>query len=146
MEVKFRLANFSDLESIIRLCNECFQEETSMEYATKIFKETEHNDDHLYLIGEVDGKIVAHSKITVIKTIYEKMNIYAILNHVCVKPEYRRGGIATKMLDEITRLCLERNVKTLELWSNNVRIPAHACYLAYGFHLDDAGFFSKNIV
>lgn len=145
MEIKFRLAEEKDLKNIIDLCNECFYENTSMEYAEKIFNETKNNPNDLYLIGECDGKIVAHSKITIIKTIYEKMNIYAILNHVCVKPEYRRHRLATKMLDEIERLCKERGVKTMELWSNNVRVPAHACYKKYGFHLDEAGFFSKQI-
>lgn len=71
------------------------------------------------------------------------MNTYAILNHVCVKEEYRRHQIATKMLDEVSKICKEKGVKTLELWSNNVRVPAHGCYKKYGFHLDDAGFFSK---
>lgn len=145
MEVEFRLATEKDLKGIIDLCNECFQEETSMEYATRIFEETKDNPNDLYLIGLVDGKIIAHSKITIIKTIYEDMNIYAILNHVCVKPEYRRHQIATKMLDEITRLCRERGVKTMELWSKNIRVPAHACYKNYGFTLDDAGFFSKAV-
>ena len=76
---------------------------------------------------------------------YEKMNIYAILNHVCVKPEYRRHNIATKMLEKIEDICSLHNVKTMELWSNNVRVPAHACYKKYGFSLDDAGFFSKPV-
>jgi len=143
--VEFRLAAENDLEAIIDLCNECFFEETSMEYARKIFEESKNDPNSLYVVGIVDGKIVAHTKVTIVKTIYEKMNIYAILNHVCVKPEYRRHQIATKMLDEVTKLCLERDVKTLELWSNNVRIPAHACYKNYGFTLDDAGFFSKKI-
>ena len=33
----------------------------------------------------------------------------------------------------------------MELWSNNVRVAAHACYKRFGFTLDDAGFFSKEI-
>lgn len=145
MEVKFHLAVDEDLEGIINLCNECFFENTSMEYAKKMFDQSKNDPNSLYLVGVAEGKIVAHTKITIIPTIYENMNVYAILNHVCVKPEYRRHKIATKMLDEITRLCKERGVKTIELWSNNVRVPAHACYRNYGFTLDDAGFFSKKI-
>ena len=145
MNVQFRLAHIEDVEKIIELCNYCFEENTSMEYANRMFLETQDDPNHIYLIGECDGEFVAHAKITIIKTIYEKMNVYAILNHVCVKPEYRRHGIATKMLDEITKICQEHGVKTMELWSNNVRVPAHACYKNYGFHLDDAGFFSKKI-
>ena len=73
------------------------------------------------------------------------MGIYSILNHVCVKPEYRRHGIATMMLDKIKEICVEKNCAKMELWSNNVRTAAHACYHNYGFHLDEAGFFSYNL-
>lgn len=145
MNVVFKIATENDIEGIIKLCNECFQEETSLEYAKKIFEQTKNDLNHIYLIGMIDNEIIAHTKITIIPTMYEKMNTYSILNHVCVKPSYRRHNIATKMLDEITKICLEHNCKTIELWSNNVRTAAHACYKNYGFHLDEAGFFSKQI-
>ena len=143
--VNFSEVTLNDVEEIISLCNECFNENTSLEYAKESFLLTQNDGNDIYLKGVFDGKIIAHSKITIIHTMYEKMNTYAILNHVCVKPEYRRCGVATKMLDEITKICLKKGVKTLELWSNNVRVAAHACYKNYGFHLDDAGFFSKKI-
>ena len=145
MKVNFRLALLYDVPSIIELCNECFFENTSLEYAINSFKNTMNSPNDIYLVGEVDDKIIAHSKITIIETMYEKMNVYAILNHVCVKEEYRRHNIATLMLKEIERICRLKKVKTMELWSNNVRVPAHACYKKYGFGLDDAGFFSKPV-
>lgn len=145
MDVIFKIATSDDVANIIKLCNLCFFEETNIDYAKRIFEETKNDTNQIYLVGIIDGKVVSHAKITVIPTIYEKMNTYAILNHVCVHPDYRRHGIATKMLDEITRICLEHKCKTMELWSNNVRTAAHACYHHYGFHLDEAGFFSKQI-
>ncbi len=145
MNVEFKVANINDVEAIIELCNECFEENTSLEYALETFKKTMNSDEHIYLIGIVDNIVVAHSKITMIPTIYEKMNKYAILNHVCVKPEYRRHNIATKMLDVITDICKENGCKTIELWSNNYRQAAHACYKKYGFVVNDAKFFSKDI-
>ncbi len=145
MDVIFKIATSDDVANIIKLCNLCFFEETDLDYAKRIFEETKNDTNQIYLVGIIDGKVVSHAKITVIPTIYEKMNTYAILNHVCVHPDYRRHGIATKMLDEITRICLEHKCKTMELWSNNVRTAAHACYHHYGFHLDEAGFFSKQI-
>lgn len=144
-EVIFRKASLEDVEGIIKLCNECFEEETSLAYAKRVFEETMHDENQIYLIGVMDNQIVAHTKITIIPTIYENMNTYSIINHVCVKPEYRRNNIATKMLDEVTRICKEKNCKAIELWSNNFRVPAHACYNKYGFVVNDAKFFSKEI-
>ncbi len=145
MEVRFRLANSNDLEGIITLCNECFEENTSMEYAKKIYEETKNDKNQIYLIGEADGKIIAHTKITIIPTIYEKMNTYAILNHVCVKKEFRRLNIATHMLDACSMICKKRGCVCMELWSMNFRIPAHECYKHYGFVVNDAKFFSKDL-
>ncbi len=145
MEVKFRIATRDDIKEIIDLCNVVFIEDTPYEYALKVFEETKDDPNNIYLVGIVDDKIVSHAKITVVHTMYEKMNTYAILNHVCVMEEYRRHNIATKMLMEIEKICKEHGCKKMELWSNNIRVPAHTCYKKYGFHLDDAGFFSMNV-
>ncbi len=144
-EIIFREMRLDDIFEVIDLCNTCFNETTDINYAKKIFQETINDKNQIYLIGLIDNKIIAHSKITIIPTIYEDMNIYAILNHVCVKPEYRRHNIATKMLDEVTRICKERNCKAIELWSKNFRQPAHECYKKYGFIVEDAKFFAKKI-
>lgn len=145
MKAKFRKAVYEDLENIIELCNECFEENTSLDYAQNIFLETEKDPNHIYLVGIIDEKIIAHAKITIIPTIYEKMNTYAILNHVCVSPQYRRHNIATQMLEEIEKICQEKNCVCMELWSNNYRVAAHACYKKYGFVPNDATFFSKKV-
>ncbi len=145
MEVKFKIATSSDVESIVNLCNFVFEEKTSLEYAKKIFEETKDNPNDIYLIGQMQDQVVAHAKITIIKTMYEDMNTYAILNHVCVHPQFRRHNIATKMLDEVTKICKKNNCKTIELWSMNFRKAAHACYQHYGFIKKNAGFFSKTI-
>lgn len=145
MNIYFRKACYDDVFDIITLCNECFGEETDIEYAKENFKKTENDDNQVYVVGLVDGKIIAHSKITIIPTMYKPMATYAILNHVCVKPEYRRHKIATKMLDFCNEICKENNCVKMELWSNNSRVPAHACYYEYGFNAEDAKFFSKEV-
>lgn len=145
MEVTFREMKKKDVPEVIALCNEVFKEETSLEYAMKTYKKHRKDPNSTYIVGVVDGKIVSHLKITVINTIYENMNTYAILNHVGVKEEYRRHGIATKMLDVAFKISKEQGCKKVELWSNNVRTAAHACYYNYGFELDDAGFFSMSV-
>ena len=145
MEVKFRKATLNDVESIVKLCNECFDENTTIDYAKKIFIETENDSNQIYLIGELEGYIIAHTKITIIPTIFEEMNTYSILNHVCVKEEYRRHNIATKMLEECEKICKEKKCISIKLWSKNFREAAQSCYKNFGFTVEDAGFFEKRI-
>ncbi len=145
MKVDFRVANEKDLQGIIDLCNECFDEDTSIEYAKKIYNENKNDPNQIYVVGVLDGKIIAHTKITIIPTIYEDMNTYAILNHVCVKPEYRREHIGTKLLDLCFDIAKEHGCKCVELWSKNFRVAAHGLYYKYGFDVMDAKFFTKDI-
>lgn len=145
MEVTFRPATAADLEDIIALTNECFDENTPLEYAQKIWAENEHDHNQIYLNGYLGAQLVAHVKISIIPTIYEDMNTFAILNHVCVKPDQRRHHLGTKLLDATFALCKERGVKTVELWSKNFREAAHALYQKYGFEVVDAKFFAKEV-
>ena len=103
MEVNFRPATRADLEDIITLTNLCFDEQTSLAYAEKIWDENANDSNQIYLNGYLNGELVAHTKITIIPTIYEEMNTFAILNHVCVKPDLRRHHLGTKLLDEVFR-------------------------------------------
>ena len=146
MDVNFKKAGYNDVEGIILLCNECFGEHTEVEEAQNIFKQTQDDDNQIYIVGVAENKIIAHMKITVIETMYKPMGTYAILNHVCVKPEYRRHQIASKMLDYCMKICKEKGCVKMELWSNNFRVPAHACYKKYGFKVEDAKFFSKEVM
>lgn len=145
MELVFKKAVLEDVKDIVELCNECFNENTDLEYATSIFEKTISDPNQIYLIGRVDGKAVAHLKITIIPTMYQPMSTYAILNHVCVKPDYRRHNIATHMLDVAKSVCIKHGCAKIELWSNNSRQAAHSCYKNYGFGIDDAKFFSLDI-
>lgn len=149
MEVNFKIASIEDVEAIVELCNECFDENTSIDHAKKVFAETLSDKNQIYIVGYISEegkeKLVAHTKLTIIPTIYEKMNTYAILNHVCVKPEYRRHNIATKLLVECEKVSKAHGCVIMELWSRNFRHAAHECYKHYGFKVDDASFFSKEI-
>lgn len=145
MELKFKIAGSNDIKGIIDLCNDCFGDGTSIEEATKIFEKTKNDPNVIHIIGEIDGKIVAHTRIQIIETMFKGMDTYAILNHVCVSGKYRRHNIATKMLKVVEKLCKEKNCIAIKLWSMNFRIPAHECYKKFGFEVSDAKFFSKEI-
>lgn len=145
MNVFFRKATANDIDDMIKLCNECFEENTDIIQARKIFEETKNDTNQIYLVGEINDEIVSTVKITIIPTIYTNMGTYAILNHVCVKKEYRRCNICTNMLKECENICKEYNCSDIKLWSMNFRIAAHECYKNFGFKKQEAGFFSKNI-
>lgn len=145
MQPKFRVATEDDLEAIVRLCNECFEENTTLDFAREVFTASKSDPNQIYLVGEVNGKIVAHGLVNIIPTMYDGMRKYAILNHICVDPEVRRGGIGTKLLDACFAVAEHYGCKTVDLWSKNFRKAAHGLYHKYGFEVLDAKFFEKEL-
>ncbi len=141
MELNFRFAKSEDIKELIDVCNLCFEENTDYDKALRVFQDTYDDPNQLYLIGTLDGKIVAHTKITIVPTLFDGMDTFAILNHVCVLPEYRRHHIADHMMDVIKKVCKERGCVSIKLWSCNFRVPAHKCYMKHGFEALDAKFF-----
>ena len=145
MKIDFKLADETDIEELVNVCNICFDEDTSIADAKESFKLQKNDKNQLYVIGLIDNKIVAHTRIAIIPTIFSGMDTYAILNHVCVLEEYRHHKIATEMLKVVEKLCQDRGCTSLKLWSKNFRTAAHACYKNFGFQTIDAAFFEKEI-
>ncbi len=144
MELKFCLAKEEDIKEVVELTNICFDENTDAEEAKLRFLKS-NDGNHFYLIGLLDGKVVAHTLINIISTAFDGMETYAILNHVCVLPEYRRHHIATHMMNVVKKICKEKNCISIKLWSKNFRQPAHKCYLREGFEIIDAKFFELDL-
>lgn len=145
MKVAFREAVLGDISSIVSLCNDCFKESTTVEFAMSSFEKTKDDPNQIYLVGIVDGEVIAHTKITIVPTMFMEMNTYAILNHVCVREDFRRHHIASFMLEEIDKICKAKGCVSIKLWSCNFRVPAHSCYQKYGFEKIDASFFERKI-
>ncbi len=73
----------------------------------------------IYLIGIMDDKIAAHTRIAIVKTMFDGMDTFAILNHVSVKPDYRHHHIATHMLDAIKQSVSKRLLLRLNFGVRN---------------------------
>ena len=145
MQPKFRVAKEEDVKGIVALCNEVFEEDTSLVEAERLFREMRSDKNQIHLVGELDGRIVAFAKVTIVPTISAELGTYAILNHVCVSPQMRRGGIGTRLLEACFAVAKCYNCKSVKLWSKNFRQPAHAMYKKYGFEVVDAKFFEKEV-
>lgn len=145
VEVKFKIMDESDVKVAVELCNLCFDEETDYNTARRIFIESKYDKNQIYVIGYHKDQAIAHLKITVVPTMYKNMGKYAILNHVCIHPDYRRHHFGTKLLDYGFKICKDLNCKAVKLWSMNFRVAAHSLYKKYGFSVVDAKFFENEL-
>ena len=54
------------------------------------------------------------------------------IHKVCVAEGFRRQGIASRMVRQVCEIA-QRTGKEIDLWVDEVRIPARECYVACGF-------------
>ena len=150
-QIEFILGGEDNLEDIINLTNECFNENTTLGHATEVyFRNRLDTNPDAYVCGYLPDEsgnhtLAAFARLAFIDTPFDGMETYCILNHVCVKPEFRRHHLGTQLLEECERIAAMRNCRDLKLWSKNFRVPAHALYQKYGFKIIDAKFFEKPI-
>ena len=145
MQAIFRPVTIDDIPALVGLTNECFSENTSIEKAEQLFRAQVDDQDSIYLAGFLENQLVAFARIAIVRTPFDGMGTYAILNHVCVKPEFRRHHLGTALLSTAEDLCRDSGCSSIKLWSKNFRVPAHALYQKFGFHIINAKFFEKEL-
>ncbi|MBO5866982.1 MAG: ribosomal protein S18-alanine N-acetyltransferase [Clostridia bacterium] len=89
----------------------------------------EFSNDFSYLIGYYEeDTLVAY---TCVRAMYEEAQVC----NIAVLPNYRRKGIATKLIDEMLRLSVDKGCKYCELEVNTENTPAIELYKKCGFEV-----------
>lgn len=134
MNIEIREYNENDFDSLNTLLEEV--------YNTKKEFNTTNNTE---LVAVIDKDIVGY--LTINKLYDSVKNIkYCYINYVCVKKEYRRYHIATKLLQEVEKICRNENITYIELTSNDKRIEAQYLYQKNGYNKRDTNVFRKVIL
>jgi len=122
-ELLIRKANSNDAVEMWKLDELCFAVPWSAE---SFLDELSTNKLALYLVAEVDRKIVAY--VGIWKIIDE-----GHITNVAVHPDYRRKHIAKALLSVMLKLCKENDIiaETLEVRASNE--AAKKLYAGFGF-------------
>ncbi len=79
-----------------------------------------------YFVAEIDGKIVGHGGFTVVLDEGDITNI-------AVRPEFRRKGLASEILEAMITFASGQNLSFLTLEVRSQNTPAISLYEKYGF-------------
>ena len=89
----------------------------------------EFSNPFSHFFGEVvDGKIVGYA---CVRIMYEEAQIC----NVCVLPNFRRQGIATRLMDAVKQLAVEHECERCELEVNTENAVATAMYKKCGYEI-----------
>ena len=125
----------TDLDSVNEILKEAFNE------SKRNFK----NSNFREFVACVDGKVAGYLLLTkILNPIKEKF--YYLVDYVCVSSNYRRLGLARKMLEEVYKIAKENNAIYIQLTSSRYREAAHKLYLSCGYVKRDSDIFRKDIL
>ncbi len=66
-------------------------------------------------------------------TLYETVSRWGLIEDVVVLEKHRRKGIARELMTRVISAARSREMKSVELWTNISREPAHTLYRSLGF-------------
>lgn len=92
------------------------------------FLDKDNEYANCYFIKDDDSKIMGFM------TIYESE--YYTLDNIMVMKDFRKNGVATKLLNYFAKHLSLKDEKDIVLQVNTVNSPAIICYLKFGFTID----------
>lgn len=121
MNITFRKLTSDDAESVAALEAKCF----AMPWSREDFWRETRNELAEYIVGELDGKIVAYAGAWVSFNQAEVM-------HVAVEPEFRGQGLGTLIFGELIKAVKLRGAASITLEVRPSNIAAIKLYESFG--------------
>lgn len=129
-QVVIRRAEITDLKAIYEIEKECFQEDAfPLSYIAYFLKEKEFITLVTFLRDKVIGYVTA-----CLKDYYEGERAGHIYS-IAVKPEYRRRGVGSRLLEEVEKVLRENGAKICHLETHMDNINAINFYLKHGYRI-----------
>lgn len=105
----------------------------TLEQEREFIKNSINDENHLFLIGETDGKIIANCSVGVISR--NKRYLHRAAMGIAVCKDYWSKGIGKRMMQECIKWCDEKGVEQLELEVVTQNNRAVSMYENLGFQI-----------
>jgi len=133
----------ADLAAIARLHAHFWGEVSDVDAMAQTLARLDADPDHAVLAARIDGECVGTATGVVCHGLYGGSDSYLVIEDVVVDPDYRRRGVATRLLEELERFARQRACNQMILLTESVREDAVALYRSAGFEARWTGFKKK---
>ena len=133
--MEFRQLTASDLPSLLELYRQLDADdaESTAEHSMEVWKEIEDDPDIRYF-GAVDGgRVVSSCYAAYIPNLTRGNRGICFIENVITDKEYRRRGLASRVIDMAVAFAKERHCYKVILQSGISRTEAHHFYESKGF-------------
>ncbi len=131
-----------DLEQLQQILNNAFNNDISYEKMQNLYKISKENKD-IYILGYyIDDNLVGTVTLNILTMPSGKT---ATIWDLAIKEEYKRLGIATKLMKKAEEIAKEQNITRIWLFSGFHRKGAHELYRKLGYDENRDKAFVKQI-
>ena len=138
-----RKVNINDYKDVINLYKQLFDAEKVFddnivrtykvdEKEEKRIKKRIKSRKEIFLIAEIDNKIVGLIDGYIIESIYYKEKI-SYLDHLCVDEKFRNNEIGSKLIERFSEISKKKGASYIKLNAFEKNIPAVNLYNKHGF-------------
>jgi GNAT superfamily N-acetyltransferase len=134
--MEFRQLTASDLPSLLELYRQLDADdaESTAEHSMEVWKEIEDDPDIRYF-GAVDGgRVVSSCYAAYVPNLTRGNRGICFIENVITDKEYRRRGLASRVIDMAVAFAKERHCYKVILQSGMSRTEAHRFYESKGFN------------
>lgn len=121
--IEVKVMKLEHLDDIMVIENLCFKIPWSR---NSFIEELTQNELAVYYVAVSAGKVIGYGGVW---KIFDEGHI----TNIAVHPEFRRCGAASKILDEIIKMCEENGINSLTLEVRKSNIAAQKLYAKFGF-------------
>ncbi len=145
MNVFIEDLKFSDIEECYELNNLIFNEKWNLNEIKDLYKRLHKMKDSYRFLAVKDqtNKIIGYVSCIIAYNLFDGGRPYMELWWLGVHPEYRRKGIATKLISYVENIAKEYNCEFICFTSENNRVDAHEFYKKNGYEIDSLGFIKE---
>ena len=141
--MNIRKVNINDYDDVANLYTQLFDAEKGFddnivdtyiidEKVEKIIKKRIKSRKEIFLVAEIDNKIVGLIDGYIIESICYKEKV-AYLDHICVDKNHRNNDIGSKLIEEFSKKVEKKGAKYIKLNAFEENIPAVSLYRKHGF-------------
>lgn len=112
----------SDLDEVSAIENQCF----SIPWTRKSFEETIDNDNTIYLVAHIDGKVAGYAGL------WQSLDEGEITN-VAINPDFRRMGVGYSLMKELEEKGHDRGINAFFLEVRESNTKAIGLYEKLGY-------------
>lgn len=144
--IQYSNLEFKHLDGLKSLYENAFEMNDSNLDQMKVIFETIKNNDNYHILCAIDNnKIVGSVTGVICHELYGNCSPFMVVENVAVLKDYRRRGIAKKLMEKLENKAREMNCGLILFVSSEHRKGAHKLYESLGFGVDKVKGYRKRL-